>query len=89
MPKLRRLNDRNQITLPPSVLREAGVGHGALFSIDARDGKIILVPKKVVDDDYTQAELDALDRLVKRQLKAGAYTEYASPKEALKHLRRK
>lgn len=88
MPKLRRINDRNQITLPPSVLRDAGAGPGALFSIEARDGKILLEPKRLADDDFAAEDLAALDKLVRRQVKARDFVEYPDPLSARKHLRR-
>lgn len=88
MAKLRRISDRNQITLPPSVLRDAGVGPGELFSIEARDGVIILEPKRLADDALAPEDWSALDKLVRRQTKAKDFTEYSSPFEARKHLRR-
>lgn len=88
MAKLRRISDRNQITLPPSVLRDAGVGPGELFSIEARDGMIILEPKRLADDTLAPEDWAALDKLVRRQTKAKEFTEYSSPFEARKHLRR-
>ena len=88
MATLRRISYRNQITLPPSVLREAGMGYGSLVEIEARDGKIILEPKEVREKGLAPEDWEAMDRLVRRQVKAGEYTEYASPQEAKKHFKR-
>lgn len=88
MAKLRRISDRNQITLPPSVLRDAGVGPGELFSIEARDGKIILEPKRLADAAFAPEDWSALDKLVRRQVKSREFVEYSSPLAARKHLRR-
>ncbi len=88
MPKLRRISDRNQITLPPSVLRDAGVGPGELFSIEARDGKIILEPKRLADDALAPEDWSSLDKLVRRQVKAREFAEYPGPLAARKHFRR-
>ena len=88
MATLRRISYRNQITLPPSVLREAGVGYGSLLSIDARDGKIILEPKEIVSKDFSGEDWEAMDRLVHAQVKAGEFREYAGPRQAKRHIRR-
>ena len=88
MATLRRISYRNQLTLPPSVLREAGLGYGSLVAIEARDGKIILEPKEVRERDLAPEDWDALDRLVRRQVKAGEYTEYPDPGKAKKHFQR-
>lgn len=88
MAKLRRISDRNQITLPPSVLRDAGVGPGELFSIVARDGKIILEPKRLAEEDLAAEDWASLDKLVRRQVKAREYADYPNPMAAREHLRR-
>ena len=88
MAKLRRISERNQITLPPSVLRDAGVGPGELFSIEARDGKIILEPKRLADEDLAPEDWSALDKLVRRQIKAREFVDYSGPLAARTHLRR-
>ena len=88
MASLRRISERNQITLPPSVLKKAGLEPGALLAIEARDGKIILEPMRVVDKDLAAEDWEAMDKLVRRQTTAGAFSEYASPREAKKHLLR-
>ncbi len=90
MAALRKINERNQITLPPDVLREAGLAQGELVAIMACDGKIILEPKRLAEDDALSAkDWLALDRLVKRQVKANQFTEYANPRLARAHLRRR
>lgn len=88
MATLRRISYRNQITLPPSVLREAGVGYGSLVEIEARDGKIILEPKEVKEKGLSPEDWDAMDRLVRKQVVARGFKEYANPKEAKKHFKR-
>ena len=88
MATLRRISYRNQITLPPKVLKEAGAGYGTLFSIEAKDGKIILEPKEVLDKELAPEDWEAMDRLVRKQVKAGQFTEYADPQHAKKHFSR-
>ena len=88
MPRLLRVSDRHQITLPPMVLREAGIAEGAYLSVEAKDGRIILEPKRLEDQELGEKDIELLDRLVKRERKAGRSTEYPNPKAARKHLER-
>jgi AbrB family looped-hinge helix DNA binding protein len=86
MNKLLRVSDRHQITLPPSVMKDAGIAPGSYLEVRAGEGKIVLQPKKLADDGLSGAEWSKIDKLVKRQVRSKRYTEYAGPKEARKHL---
>jgi AbrB family looped-hinge helix DNA binding protein len=88
MARLLRVSDRHQITLPSMVLKDAGIAEGAYLSVVAKDGKIILEPKRLEDDPLAGDDLELLDKLVKRELKSGRSTQYSSPKAARKHLDR-
>ena len=70
------------------VLREAGIAEGAYLSVEAKDDRIILEPKRLEDQELGEKDIELLDRLVKRELKAGRCTEYPNPKAARKHLER-
>ena len=89
MPYLRRMRDRHQITIPPTILREAGaLAPETLFLISVDEGKIVLEPRKVVSGgDWDAEDFDLLEKLVKKQLQSKSYTEYDNPKAAKKHLR--
>lgn len=90
MAALRKINERNQITLPPDLMRDAGMAQGTLVAVAARDGKIILEPKRLADDDLLNEEdWAALDRHVKREVKAGRYTDFADTAAFRAHLRRR
>ncbi len=89
MAKLLRVSDRHQITLPPMILKEAGIAQGAYLSVEAKNGKIVLEPK-VVDDGpltLTDVEWAKLDEAVSREIKAGRYKEFKSAKAANKYLK--
>lgn len=89
MAYIRHISERHQITIPPSLLKEVGAPpYGGLFSIKAEKGKIILEPKKVVSEDWTDEDFKLLDKLVQKQLRSKSYTTYKDPKEAKKHLDR-
>ncbi len=88
MPKLLRVSERHQITIPPDVMRDAGLTEGSYVAVQARGGKIILEPKAVSEQEFSKDDFEKLDELVRRQNRAGRYTEYPNAKEAKKHLKR-
>ena len=88
MPKLLRVSDRHQITIPPDVMRDAGLTEGSYVAIQARGGKIILEPTEVAEPEFSDEDFKKLDELVRRQNRAGLYTEYPNAKEAKKHLKK-
>lgn len=88
MPFLRRLNDRNQVTIPPSLLREVGVQEGGFVAIETEKGRIIIEPRDVGGKGLDKGDWRALDALVKRQVKARQFSEYPHPKAARTHFRR-
>lgn len=88
MARLLRVSDRHQITLPPMVLRDVGISEGTYLSVTAKNGKIILEPKRLEAEPLAEKDVELLDKLVKRELKAGRSTQYPNPKAARKHLER-
>lgn len=84
----RRLNERNQITLPPDILEAVGADKGDLFEISAQAGKIILQPKDVAPKTYPDADWEGLQSVLREQTARGEYTEYGSPRTAKAHLRK-
>ena len=88
MPRLLRVSDRHQITLPPMVLRDVGISQGAYLSVVAKNGKIILEPQRLEDKESSEKDVELLDRLVKRELKAGPFTHSPRPKAPRKPLER-
>ena len=86
MPKLLRVSDRHQITIPPSVLRDAGLTSGSYVAIEARGGKIVLEPRKV-EEGLAPEDWVKLDHLVGKQVRGRRYTEYPDAKRAKEHLK--
>ncbi len=86
----RKLNDRNQITLPAKLLKTVGVGEGDLFEIIATpSGGIMLMPRQIETKSYPDTTWKKLGSLVREQRATGAFTEYRSIKGAKQHLRKK
>ena len=89
---LRRISDRHQITIPPGLLAEAGIPEGALFSIVAEGGRLILEPREVSAKDLAKEDWDKIEKLVRKQEATGQYEEYPDPSAAkgyFKKLRRR
>lgn len=88
---LRKLNQRNQVTIPKSILEKMGTNSGDYFNIHCQNKQIILKPVTITEKDemFTPNEWDKLEKLVARQNKEGKYTEYSNIKEAKKHLRKR
>jgi len=87
MTKLLRVSDRHQITIPSDVMRDAGISEGSYLAIRAREGKIVLEPQEISQQEFSREDWDALDRLLRRQVALRHYTEYPSPRDAKKHLK--
>ena len=88
MATLRKINERHQITIPAGVLRDAGLPSGGLYSIEAKDGKIILEPKEIGDKNLEEEDWKALESMVHRQTHSGGSTLYPNPQTAKNHFKR-
>jgi bifunctional DNA-binding transcriptional regulator/antitoxin component of YhaV-PrlF toxin-antitoxin module len=86
---LRRMRNRNQITLPSKLLQAIGVSEEqALFSIEAKDGRIVLEPRQTEVEPFSEESWGQLDHLVQKQVKNKQFTQYEDGKKAKKHLDR-
>lgn len=88
MTTMRRLNERRQITIPAGLLRDAGLPEGGLYSIEARDGRIVLEPKEIGDKELADKDWAVLERFIGKQIESRQWTRYADPREAKKHFKR-
>ncbi len=53
-----KINDKNQITLPKSLMQALGAAE--YFDVQARDGQLILTPVRLVTADAVRAKLAEL-----------------------------
>lgn len=85
---LRKLNQRNQITLPQSVIKQLGVHEGDFFYVHYENKRVVLNPVAITEKGETLAtdEWEKLEAHVAEQTKNKEYTEYANLAEARKHL---
>ena len=87
---LRPIGVKNQLTIPPWILKEVGVCAGDYLELLPRKKEhgflVRLVrPIPVAEEDYTEEDLLALRRLVDDQLSKGEYTKYDTPEKAMEH----
>ena len=87
MAALRQIGKRNQLTLPAAVVAELGLRPGDWVEVRA-EGRTAVLRPKLVEDPYSEEDLAALERLVRRQRTAGQYRDFKTAAGALGHLRR-
>ncbi len=87
MALLRKVNERNQITIPPQILRKLGVRRGDYVEIESKDHQIVLYPK-TVEDRFSESDWGLLETIVKKQVKAKQYKDYKNLKGARSHLKK-
>jgi AbrB family looped-hinge helix DNA binding protein len=64
-----RIEGKGQLTLPPSVRRQAGLKKGDLVNCTFQGGKIVITPKQAIDrsdfpnadDEYTPSQRRIID----------------------------
>jgi|GEM_PF-3829419 len=91
---LRTIGVKNQLTIPPWMVREIGGRSGDYLELLPRkqDHAILLRlvrPTPVTDEEYSEKDLAALRRLVDQQEAKGEYTRYDTLDGAIRHLKRK
>lgn len=85
---IRKINERNQITLPKRILEDLNIQPGDYVEIIRSNGDMIVRPKRIVNaDELTEDEWEKLEKIVKKQIKDKQYKEYSSAKSARKHVR--
>ncbi len=87
MGKLRQINERNQITIPASLLKSIGAKTGDLMEFELKGENLVLKPRKI-EEKLEAQDWDNLDELISQQVKKGNYREYSSPHKARGHFKR-
>ena len=100
MTTLVRIHRKGQMTLPSRLRSAVGVAEGDLVEASVQRGKIVLVPKLVIDrskfpsaeDEYTATQRRAIHRGIVRSLKeykqGRGFGPFETHKEFLASLRR-
>lgn len=88
---LRTIGVKNQLTIPPWMVREIGGRSGDYLELlpKKQEHAILLRlvhPTPVTNEEYSEADLAALRRLVDEQEAKGEYTRHDTLDGALQHL---
>ncbi len=91
---LRTIGIKNQLTIPPWMVREIGGRSGDYLELLPRKQEHAILlrlvrPTPVAEEGYSQKDLEALRQLVNAQKAKGEYTRYDTLDGAIRHLKRK
>ena len=87
-PRLVHVRARNQITLPRAASAQAHIRPGDILELVVDGGALILKPRRLEEETYTNDELDKLEKLVRRQVRRKQYTDHDTVDGARAHLRK-
>jgi len=87
---IRPIGRRNQITIPPYLLKRFGLHPGDLVNFRQEREGILMKPVDVVERNqaWTKEDLDAMERLFEKQKEKKDYIRFDNSKSALKYLRK-
>lgn len=90
---LRTIGVKNQLTIPPWIMEEAGIRKGDFLEILPRRNKHAILLRlvravPVDEEEYTEGDLHALRKLVDAQLSKGEYTAYKTAEGAMGHVQK-
>jgi AbrB family looped-hinge helix DNA binding protein len=94
MTAIARIQDKGQITIPTRVRKQAGLSKGDLVEFSYSRGKIVIVPKTVIDrsnfpvaDEYTPEQRRILDARLKQAEKGPVYGPFKNGREVAAFLK--
>ncbi|MHB1653249.1 MAG: AbrB/MazE/SpoVT family DNA-binding domain-containing protein [Desulfitobacteriaceae bacterium] len=86
-----QMKKKAALTIPNEVRKVLRLAdEGEVFELSVEDGKIILEPKALIPKDqqwYWSEEWQKAEREADEDIKAGHYTTFDNPTDAIKHLR--
>jgi AbrB family looped-hinge helix DNA binding protein len=88
MNAIARVQDKGQITIPTRVRKQAGLNKGDVVEFSYRQGKIVMVPKTVIDrskfpiaDEYTPEQRREIQAMFDSAKKEPSYGPFKSGRE--------
>ena len=89
-----KIQHKGQVTIPTSVMRQAGLSKGDLVNFTFSHGKIVITPKLVIDrsqfpnadDEYTPAQRRVIDTRLAKSEKGPFYGPFDTREELLTSL---
>lgn len=85
---IRHVNKKHQVTLPPQFLEALGVEGENYLSVELNGRRIILKPVRIEEDEFSEDELEELQKLIDKQIRRKEYVSFGSNEEALAHLKK-
>jgi AbrB family looped-hinge helix DNA binding protein len=70
-----KLKQKGQLTLPASIRQQLGLSEGAVLEADVENGRIILIPKMVIDRQEAFKEMWAIAAEARKRWEAEGKTE--------------
>ena len=61
-----KLKSRNQVTIPKSIAEKFDIHEGSLFSVEAKDNFIKLIPVEI-EPRWTPEELEAIEKIFEKE----------------------
>jgi AbrB family looped-hinge helix DNA binding protein len=95
MSAIARVQDKGQITIPTRVRKQAGLAKGDLVEFSYSRGKIVMMPKAVIDrsrfpvaDEYTSEQRHLIDARLDEAEKGPLYGPFKNGREVAAFLKR-
>ena len=87
---IRPIGRRNQITIPPQLLKRFGLHPGDLVNFRQEREGILMKPVEVVErnEDWTKEDLEDMKSCFEKQKEKKDYTRFNDSGSALKHLKK-
>ena len=88
---VRPMGPRNQVTIPVELVKKLNMRPHDMVSFSYTEAGIVMKPVIVVDkkEAWSPDELDVLEKIIEKQVKAGKYVEFSGSKKAINRLKKK
>jgi len=86
-----KIGPKHQITIPAEVFKRLSLDVGDFLEVEAGDGAIVLMPRKLVPRDqawFWTRRWQAAEKAAQKDLEDGRVTEAPSMKELLRKLKK-
>ena len=88
---IRPIGPRNQVTLPAEILKHFQIHPHDLVSFCITTEGLLMKPVVVLEKNevWEEGELDAIEKIVDKQIKSGEYIEFPGMSKAISFLKKK
>ena len=88
---VRPMGPRNQVTIPVELVKRLNMRPHDMVSFSYTEEGILMKPVMVVDkkEVWGSDELDAIEKIIEKQVKTSKYVKFSGSKKAVNFLKRK